>query len=324
MEAYYFAYAAWPTIAFIQSLSTYTLVWMAMDRFLGVCLPWAYRKTRMWPNFMWIRSLVTVMISVLLHVLMAIEGRVIEKSTGCGYGLPYGTRNVHHHFQEEEEHRLHIIGHWYGVFQMFCVKWLPCSLLLVFNTGLVIAVMKGQFRLPDHAPDSVREASNTVSDATNPTNSHVMNRREKNLVLTLIAMASSSILLKLPITIALSLSSTAYDCCNYDSRSVLFDLANIFQLFEPVLNIFFFMALNSKFRMELKSILEHLKRKQCPGEDMSNRVTESEKMKDGVQEVNSLIPETQSMEDNADDQETMQGSQDGCEDNCNTYMSTAV
>lgn len=285
-EAYVFAHFGWPVVNFLQSVATFTILWLAMDRFLAVWLPWTYRHLDQMTHFMWIRMLITVVVCFLSHIFYSVNASVYTKEqTVCGNGTFVTVSDTYSYSYEDWA-----FGYLYAKFYYVLIRWIPSLLLAVCNTGLVVAVLKGKIRLKDN-PQKAAPAANvrkslastnsiplinktTANNENIPTKKvttpNVLKNKEKRLVMTMIAMSTSYIVLMLPITIYLSLSINApHDhCCEYYPLLMFRDVGDVFQLIEHVIHMFFLLALNDKFKRELKVIMRF--EKPTGTEDMSS------------------------------------------------------
>ncbi|KAG7156110.1 G-protein coupled receptor [Homarus americanus] len=275
-ETFYFAHFGWSLVVLSHSVGTYTILWLALDRFMAVWTPLLYTKVQKKPNFMLVRMVVTVVACIMIHLVYIVRGEVTcytntitwsnaTWNTSDGYGCSYQHYNplvladncanndwvVSSGFQHDYSEYWHKV---YRNFYSLMVMCLPSCFMAVFNIGLVVGVMEGRVRLPAATQGEAR---------TN----------ERALVTTMIAMTASYVLLILPITVYLiSYAEHLLNRCHCDYTYELFrHLANCLQLLEHVIHIVFLTALNRKFRQELKIILEGKKedgeQSQREGED---------------------------------------------------------
>ncbi|XP_045594840.1 probable G-protein coupled receptor B0563.6 isoform X2 [Procambarus clarkii] len=251
-EARYFAHFGWSLVTFSQSVGTYVIVWLAMDRFMAVWTPRLYPRIQKMPKFMWIRIVVTVVLCFLIHLEYMVHVKIscvndidviwtnetcpshnntLSNDVNC-LNNTWVVTDAYHYMYKKNWHEI------VRIFYALMVRWLPCSLMLVFNASLVVGVVKQRIRFP----------------ATKKRRSG-----EKALAIITIAMTASYIILTLPITIYLTYYAELLpNRCHCDYPYELFrHIGNTLQLLEHVLHILFLVTLNHKFRRELK-ILLHL------------------------------------------------------------------
>lgn len=147
-----------------------------------------------------------------------------ENITTCDNGIAMDVITGYGHAREGWA-----FGYVLGVINAIFIRFLPCVLLLIFDLGLIIAVLQGRLRVlntdsevtnsvlispspksSSTTPDSttVITTSNThptpiTITGTSPTKYGLRSSMEKELVDTMIAIASCSLLLILPIHLQL-------------------------------------------------------------------------------------------------------------------------
>lgn len=83
VAAYYYVYVGWNTLIFGQSVVTYLMTWLTMDRFLAVWTPVFFNRIcNEWPNFNWIRVMVTILGCLVFPIVYVSYGTVTSLSTG--------------------------------------------------------------------------------------------------------------------------------------------------------------------------------------------------------------------------------------------------
>lgn len=272
-EAHYFAHVAWNMISFWQTMATYTIMWLAMDRFLGVWMPLTYRRIHSRKNFMRIRIRVTALVCFVIHIVLFINGTVVEaKPPACDTGI---SKTAFHVFSNKKGNWF--VRYWYKNLYLFISFWFPGICLIILNAGLVTAVMKGRLHFPEMNCDSATTPSST------PVDNGEINSRDKALIVTMISMSISYMIFLIPNTIFLALKSGSFDdrCCKYYQEEVVRDAFNLLIPFEHVVHIFFLLILNSNFRKELKHIL-HLEQIKSEENQNERRVTETAMLENKV------------------------------------------
>nr|XP_053649593.1 neuropeptide F receptor-like [Cherax quadricarinatus] len=245
-EAKYYAHFGWSLFALCQSVETYTIMWLAMDRFMAVWMYQIYPRIQKKPNFMLIRMIVTIVLCILFHLVYMIKSEVKDAVVD---GIPYDNSKNESNIQECIGNKTAISDgfhyeyktQWHEIYRYFyswTMKWLPSCLILVFNASLVFGVVIRRIKF--------RAAKESGK------------RRERNLIILSIALAASHILLTLPITVYfIKYGELQLDrCCSNLPRDLFLHVANILQLLESIIPIMFQVALNHNFKKELKILLK--------------------------------------------------------------------
>lgn len=117
----------------------------------------------------------------------------------------------------------------------FATRWIPSALLLVFNGGLVVAVIRGRLSFPS--------------------SSHP--KAERNLIIITICITLSYVFLSLPIVVYITAFASKLEdrCSGLHSKEILRAVGNCLQLLEHIIHVIFMAGLNSAFRKELKVFL---------------------------------------------------------------------
>ncbi|KAG7156107.1 cysteinyl leukotriene receptor 2-like [Homarus americanus] len=248
-EAFYFSHFGWTLVGIAQAIGTYTILWLSLDRFIAVWWYSLYPSIQKKPNVLRNRMVVTVFLCIITHLAYMFTSTVYYCSNAdetddlCTEGTLIVKTGYQNHF-DETWHKIYR-----SLFGLF-IRWVPCCLLLLFNVGLVIGVMRGRVNFPATGHGTGRSG-------------------ERTLVITMIAITASYILLTLPITVYIMAYATyvVNRCSEEYPKEVLRAVGNCLQLFEHVIHIVFLVGLNNGFRKELKILLhlEERKKQMDPG-----------------------------------------------------------
>ncbi|XP_042224141.1 uncharacterized protein LOC121868003 [Homarus americanus] len=237
-EAFYFSHFGWTLVGITQAMGTYTILWLSLDRFIAVWWYSLYPIIQKKPNLFRNRMVVTITLCIVTHLTYIFTATVDCSIPDEADGLcTEGTWIVKNGYRNNFEKTWHKV--YRSLFGLF-IRWVPCCLLLLFNMGLVIGVIRGRVNFPATGNGSGRSG-------------------ERTLVITMIAITASYILLTLPITVYIMAYATdvVNRCSGEHPKEVLGAVGNCLQLFEHVIYIVFLVGLNKGFRKELK-ILLHL------------------------------------------------------------------
>lgn len=231
-EAFYFTHFGWTLVGISQALGTYTIVWLSFDRFVAIWFYDLYPRIQQKP-MMRSRLLVTALLCVLFHLVLITDGRVycsVQDDALCTTGKWVSVTGYENHFNMAW-HKVYL-----AVFGMF-IRWIPCCLLLLFNLGLVIGVVRGRITFP-----GTQEFGKGG---------------ERTLIATTIAITATYILFTFPITVFIIGYNTHLEdrCSGGYAREILRAVGNVFQLLEHIVHILFFIGLYHGFRRELKILL---------------------------------------------------------------------
>ncbi|XP_042209520.1 uncharacterized protein LOC121857500 [Homarus americanus] len=243
--AYYFAHFCWTITCTCHAFGTYTILWLAFDRFMAVWMYIYYQKTHKSGYFMRMRIIITYIGCFMLHLPYMIRGNV-----GCAnvderdvYTCPNSSWVSLDGFEYDFNEPWHQT---YRYIYSFSVRWLPSLLLVICNLGMILGVYKGKINFPS---------------------GHIGKRNgERNLIITMIAMTASYIIFTTPITIYLTFYADKR--CTDSPEENLRHIGNSLQLFEHVTHIVFLIALNTKFRKQIRIIL-HISQ---PGDELDSKV----------------------------------------------------
>ena len=269
-SALYFAHFGWTTACTFHALGTYVIVFLSMDRFVGVWFPTWFKTLQQPPFGFWHRMAAVAVVCVGVHVPFMVDAAVecwessnedtgMFKSisnqtsdTSCTNGSWVSIDGFEYSFDET----------WHTVYRYFynmIVRWLPSGVLFVLNFSLVTAVILGKVKLPGEAGEAENEKARagTSMDTLRKGSRRMMRNSERILVVTVIAMTASYVLLTLPITIFLTaLANTGTERCVTSSpEETLRHIGNILQLLEHVLHVFFLFLINPRFRRETLYLL---------------------------------------------------------------------
>ncbi|XP_069156306.1 probable G-protein coupled receptor B0563.6 isoform X2 [Procambarus clarkii] len=246
VEAYYFSHLGWTLVGISQALGTYTMLWLSLDRFIAVWMCNLYPRIQSNPNIFRNRIVLTFIVCIFVHLPYIIDAKVdCSSSTKTDSTCVNGTWIIKTGYQNHFNEAWHkVYRTFYGLF----IRFVPASLLVVFNVGLVIGVARGRVNFPTTAEGSRRAG-------------------ERTLVITVISITASYILLTLPIIIYVMNYAKHHSdrCYGNHPKEVLRAIGNSFQILEHTIHIIFFLGLNHGFREELKILLYLAKRKREPG-----------------------------------------------------------
>ncbi|KAG0727388.1 putative G-protein coupled receptor B0563.6 [Chionoecetes opilio] len=257
-SAYYFTHFGWTLAASFHGMGTYTLVLLALDRFVGVWFPTAFKRLQRPPFAFTHRMVAVVVLSVGVHVPFMSHGNVVcaedeniicsSNTTTCESGAWVSVNGYVCNY----DHPWHIA---YRHFQSLIVHWLPYALMYVFNVSLVIAVSLGKVRFPRSAAKGAADHEHQGAARTGA--QQTKRNKEGILVATMIAMTASYVLFTLPIAIFLTgFADTGTERCKYyNPKEMLRHIGNILQLAERVLHIFFLLLIYPRFRREMMSLV---------------------------------------------------------------------
>lgn len=275
-SAWYFAHFGWTMACTFHALSTYVIVFLALDRFVGVWFPTWFKRLHAPPYGFWHRMAAVAVVCVGVHVPYMVDATVEcceldgqhmsradlqcqSNDSSCSNGLWVSVDGYEYSFDET----WHIV---YRYFYMLIVRWLPSVLLLVFNISLVIAVCLGKVTFPGNSAKNEADSGSGRETIMRKGSRRVTRNSERILVATVIAMTASYILLTLPITIFLTgLADTGTERCLYSSpEETVRHVGNVLQLLEHVIHIFFLFFINPRFKREM---LYQLRCREFPGEE---------------------------------------------------------
>lgn len=204
-----------------------------MDRFTAIWMPWTYQKIQTW-QFFATRVILTIVGLMMILTIYVQQGSVIpivgKNITSCDVGIPYIVVSGIAYGQNNWQH-----GYIYELFCSVMLRWIPFIFMVILNLGFIIAIIKRR------------------SDQENFTRG-VIKKKEKDLVLTMVAMITSYILFVLPVTFyRASIPQWPQDrCCVYHTESVVGYVFIFFVVIEYVgVDVIFLLLLNSKFRKEV-------------------------------------------------------------------------
>lgn len=255
-SAWFFAHFGWSITCTFHALGTYIVIFMSLDRFVGVWFP-TWFKVLTEPPFDITKRL--VLASVLcfgLHVLYMVDAEVqcdnltlpINATDNC----PSDSYISNDGFQKSFDEQWHTV---YRYFYNLMVRWLPCAILIVLNFGLVLGVVKGRVKFPRVKEEVERKATKAAPGMKRQLK---RNKQENVLVATAIAMTASYVVLTMPITIFLTGYAAASDsrCKEPSPRETLRHVGNIAQILEHVLHGVFLFFINPCFRQEMLCLLQ--------------------------------------------------------------------
>ncbi|XP_063850041.1 uncharacterized protein LOC135094150 [Scylla paramamosain] len=259
-SALYFAHFGWTTACTFHALGTYVIVFLSLDRFVGVWFPTLFKRLQQPPFGFLHRMVAMVVVCVGVHLPFMVDATVecegfdeeeiqLSDNSSC----PNGSWVSSDGFENSFEERWHEV---YRYFYNLMVRWLPYGLLAVFNFSLVMAVSLGKVRFPGAAATEVTKVD-PATGALRSGNRRQARNSERVLVATVIAMTASYVVLTLPITIFLTaFAGTDTDRCSSPSpEETLRHVGNIFQLLEHVLHAVFLVLINPRFRRETLRLL---------------------------------------------------------------------
>lgn len=233
-EAFYYAHFGWTFVGVSQAVGTYIIVWLALDRFMAVWMYQLYPRLQKKPNVLRNRMIVTGVTSFFSHLAYMIRAAVVctgADDAACSDGEWDGITGYEYDFTEE----------WHKIYRVFFglyVRWIPSVLMVVFNVGMIVAVVRGRVRHPK-------------------TQGKAAGRSEKKLIFIMIAITASYILFTLPITLYIMVfaKKTENRCSGEHPQEVLRGVGNVFQLIEHIIHVLFLVVLNHGFRKEIKILL---------------------------------------------------------------------
>lgn len=253
-EAFYYAHFGWTFMGVSQALGTYIIVWLALDRFMAVWMYQLYPRLQKKPNVLRNRMIVTAITSFFSHLAYMIKAAVVctgedPDDAECADGEWDGITGYEYDFTKT----------WHKVYRVFFglyVRWIPSVLMVVFNVGMIVAVVKGRVRHPK-------------------TQGKAAGRSEKKLIFIMIAITASYILFTLPITLYIMVfaKKTENRCGGEHPQEVLRGVGNVFQLIEHIIHVLFLVVLNHGFKQEIKimmGLVEAPARSNCAYESRSN------------------------------------------------------
>uniref|UniRef100_A0A0P4WI41 G-protein coupled receptors family 1 profile domain-containing protein n=1 Tax=Scylla olivacea TaxID=85551 RepID=A0A0P4WI41_SCYOL len=259
-SALYFAHFGWTTACTFHALGTYVIVFLSLDRFVGVWFPTLFKRLQQPPFGFLHRMVAMVVVCVGVHLPFMVDATVecegfdeeeiqLSDNSSCPNGSWVSSDGFENSFNER----------WHEVYRYFynlMVRWLPYGLLAVFNFSLVVAVSLGKVRFPGTAATEVTKVDPATGTLRSGNRRQARNS-ERVLVVTVIAMTASYVVLTLPITIFLTaLAGADTDRCSSPSpEETLRHVGNIFQLLEHVLHAVFLVLINPRFRRETLRLL---------------------------------------------------------------------
>ncbi|KAK3861261.1 hypothetical protein Pcinc_016037 [Petrolisthes cinctipes] len=242
--AWYFAHLGWTLASALHAFCTYVIAWLALDRCLAVWWHSAYKNVQR-PRVQYWRAIITLICSFGVQITYMVDAEVLCTTPGgveADLNCQNGTWLTVDGFQKSYDES------WHEHFRRFHTsfgRWIPCALLTVFNLSLAVAVWQGKI----HA-----NAATCAGEGRKGARARTW---ERNLVATMIAMATSYLVLSLPITIYLTTYAEHVDdrCTTTYPAETLRHTANTLQFLQHVLHPFFLAALNPTFRRELMYML---------------------------------------------------------------------
>lgn len=241
-------------------MGTYIVIFMSLDRFVGVWFPMLFKKLTQPPFDITNRLVFTTILCFGLHVVFMVDAEVqclalgsLDDNCTVGYDSLHNCTSDTYISNDGFEKSFN--EHWHVVYRYFynlLVRWLPCAVLIVLNISLVLAVVSGRVKYPkNNEKDPKKEDKGRKRQLKNI-------RQEKVLVVTAIAMTASYVVMTMPITIFLTSFASANDCrCEKPSpEETLRHVGNILQLTEHILHSIYLFLINRCFRRELLCLLK--------------------------------------------------------------------
>ncbi|KAK3850424.1 hypothetical protein Pcinc_042873 [Petrolisthes cinctipes] len=232
-DALYFAHFGWTLVGVFQTIGIYTILWLSLDRFMAVWMYDLYPRIQQKPHVNRNRMILTAICCLAIHVVYMIDGKAectsdVDHHLDCKHGRWLSTSGYELSYSEQ----------WHKMYRFFfslVIRWIPSTLLLGFNAGLVVGVARGRLSFPS---------------ASHP-------NAERNLVTITICITFSYIFFSLPIVVYITAFASKLDdrCSGLHSKEILRAVGNCFQLLEHIVHVFFMAGLNSAFRKELKVFL---------------------------------------------------------------------
>ncbi|KAK4290233.1 hypothetical protein Pmani_036854 [Petrolisthes manimaculis] len=233
IDALYFAHFGWTLVGVFQTTGIYTILWLSLDRFMAVWMYDLYPRIQQKPHVIRNRMIITGICCVTIFVLYMIDATVV-----CVSKVDQDHECQHGHWISISGFQLSYSEQWHRVFRIIfslCIRWIPSTLLLGFNAGLVVGVARGRLSFPS---------------ASHP-------NAERNLVTITICITFSYIFFSLPIVVYITAFASKLEdrCSGLHAKEILRAVGNCFQLLEHIVHVFFMAGLNSAFRKELKVFL---------------------------------------------------------------------
>ncbi|KAK4304564.1 hypothetical protein Pmani_023444 [Petrolisthes manimaculis] len=253
MDALYFAHFGWTLVGVFQTTGIYTILWLSLDRFMAVWMYDLYPRIQQKPHVIRNRMIVTGICCVTIFVLYMIDATVV-----CVSKVDQDQECQHGYWISISGFQLRYSKQWHRVFRIIfslCIRWIPSTLLLGFNVGLVVGVAKGRLSFPS---------------ASHP-------NAERNLVTITICITFSYIFFSFPILVYITAFASKLEdrCSGLHSKEILRAVGNCFQLLEHIVHVFFMAGLNLAFRKELKVFLRldqsTVEKEDYVGEEVSRR-----------------------------------------------------
>ncbi|XP_050689128.1 uncharacterized protein LOC126981726 [Eriocheir sinensis] len=261
-SAWFFAHFGWSVTCTFHALGTYIVIFMSLDRFVGVWFPPTYKILTQPPYDITKRLVFAVVLCFGLHVPYMVDAEVLCVDPSVNKTMTYVVHakdnctsdiyNTNDGFQKSFKEPWHEV---YRYIYNLLVRWLPCALLIVLNFGLVLAVVIGRVKLPRSRDEVKAKVSKLESRAKRQLK---INKQEKVLVATAIAMTASYVVMTMPITIFLTGYAKSNDnrCTESSPAETLRHVGNIAQILEHVLHGVYLLLINPSFRQELLCLLQ--------------------------------------------------------------------
>ncbi|XP_050689020.1 uncharacterized protein LOC126981626 [Eriocheir sinensis] len=260
-SAWYFAHFGWSVTCTVHALGTYIVIFMSLDRFVGVWFPMWFVAITQQPFNINKKLLFATVLCFGLHVPYMVDAEVlcvepsVNKTRACVvHAKDICTSDLYNSndgFQKSFKEPWHEV---YRCIYSLLVRWLPCALLIVLNFGLMLAVVTGRVKLPRAQGEVEAKASKVEAGKQRQLKK---NKQEKVLVATAIAMTASYVVMTMPITIFLTgyAKPNATRCTESSPEENLRHVGNITQMLEHVLHGVYLLLINPSFRKELLCLL---------------------------------------------------------------------